>query len=374
MLGTINAAYASKQPHILENNMPHLFDPITIKGITLRNRIGLSPMCMYSYTDGFSNDWQLIHLGARAAGGAGLIISEATAVEACGRITHHDLGIWSDEHIEALARMTRVVRENGAVAGIQIAHAGRKASTQRPWDGGKLIPSDEPFGWQVVGPSPVAYKDGYGLPHELNINEIRTVQESFKAAAGRALAAGFEWLELHAAHGYLIHSFYSPISNQRVDEYGGSFENRIRFMLETVRAVRSVWPERLPLTARISGTDWVAGGWSVDESIELACRLKVEGLDLIDCSSGGSAANAVIPVGPGYQVPISEAIRRGAEIATAAVGLITSAAQANEIICNGRADIVLLGREMLRNPYWVLQAAQTLKQPAPIPVQYLRAF
>ena len=354
--------------------MPHLFDLLTIKEITLRNRIGVSPMCMYSYTDGFSNDWQVIHLGARAAGGAGLVIAEATAVEARGRITPHDLGIWSDEHVEALARMTRVVRENGAVAGIQIAHAGRKASTQRPWDGGKLIPPDAPLGWQVIGPSPVAYNEGYGLPHELNINEIRTVQESFKAAARRALAAGFEWLELHAAHGYLIHSFYSPISNLRADEYGSSFENRIRFMLETVRAVRSVWPERLPLTARISGTDWVEGGWSVDESIELARRLKVEGLDLIDCSSGGGASQAKIPVGAGYQVPISEAIRRGAEIATAAVGLITSPAQADEIIRNGRADIVLLGREMLRDPYWALHAAQALKQPAPIPAQYLRAF
>ncbi|HAE59874.1 MAG TPA: oxidoreductase [Anaerolineae bacterium] len=354
--------------------MPHLFDPITIKGITLRNRIGVSPMCMYSYTDGFSNDWQIIHLGARAAGGAGLVIAEATAVEARGRITPHDLGIWSDEHIEALARMTCVVRGNGAVAGIQIAHAGRKASTQRPWDGGKLIPSDEPFGWQVVGPSPVAYNEGYGLPHELNINEIRAVQESFKSAARRALAAGFEWLELHAAHGYLIHSFYSPISNQRRDDYGGSFENRIRFMLETVRAVRFVWPEHLPLTARISGTDWVEGGWTVDESIELARRLKAEGLDLIDCSSGGGAAQAKIPVGAGYQVPISEAVRRGADIATAAVGMITSAAQADEIIRNGRADVVLLGREMLRDPYWALHAAQALKQPAPIPAQYLRAF
>lgn len=354
--------------------MPHLFDPITIKGITLRNRIGVSPMCMYSYTDGFSNDWQIIHLGARAAGGAGLVIAEATAVEARGRITPHDLGIWSDEHIEALARMTRVVRENGAVAGIQIAHAGRKASTQRPWDGGKLIPPDAPFGWQVVGPSPVAYNEAYGLPHELNLSEIRAVQESFQAAARRALAAGFEWLELHAAHGYLIHSFYSPVSNQRADDYGGSFENRIRFMLETVRAVRSVWPERLPLTARISGTDWVEGGWTVDESIELARRLKVEGLDLIDCSSGGGASQAKIPVGAGYQVPISEAVRRGAEIATAAVGLITSPAQADEIIRNGRADVVLLGREMLRDPYWALHAAQALKQPAPIPAQYLRAF
>jgi 2,4-dienoyl-CoA reductase-like NADH-dependent reductase (Old Yellow Enzyme family) len=280
--------------------MPHLFDPISIKGITLRNRIGVSPMCMYSYTDGFSNDWQVIHLGARAAGGAGLIISEATAVEARGRITAHDVGIWSDAHIEPLARVTRVVKENGAVPGIQIAHAGNKASSRRPWDSGKPLSPNDPPVWQVVGPSPIAFSADYGVAHELSIPEIHEVQDSFRIAAQRALAAGFEWLEIHAAHGYLLHSFYSSFSNHRTDEYGGSFENRIRFLLETVRVIRPVWPDHLPLTVRISGSDWVEGGWIVDESVELARRLKAEGVDLIDCSSGGISPNAKVPVGAGY--------------------------------------------------------------------------
>ncbi len=292
--------------------MPHLFEPLTIRGITLRNRIGVSPMCMYSYTDGFSNDWQVIHLGARAIGGAGLIIAEATAVEARGRITPFDVGIWSDEHIAPLERVTRVIKENGAVAGIQIAHAGRKASSDQPWETGKPIPPDQPLGWQGVAPSPLAFNEEYTLPHELSLEEIQAVQQNFRAAAQRALAAGFEWLEIHAAHGYLIHSFYSPLSNQRTDAYGGSFENRIRFLLETVRAVRPVWPEHLPLTVRISGTDWTEGGWTVEESVELARRLKQEGVDLVDCSSGGNVAGAKLPTGPGYQVPISEAVRQGA--------------------------------------------------------------
>jgi 2,4-dienoyl-CoA reductase-like NADH-dependent reductase (Old Yellow Enzyme family) len=355
--------------------MPHLFDPITVRGLTLRNRIGVPPMCMYSYNSGFSNDWQVIHLGARAAGGAGLIIAEATAVEARGRITPHDVGIWCDAHIEPLQRVTRVIKENGAVAGIQIAHAGRKASCNRPWDNnGKPILPDQPGGWQGAAPSPLAFNSDFAVPHQLSVSEIHATQDAFRAAAQRACSAGFEWLELHAAHGYLIHSFYSPLSNQRDDEYGGSFDNRIRFLLETVRAVRPVWPESLPLTVRISATDWVEGGWTLEESVELARRLKAEGVDLIDCSSGGGAAQARVPVGPGYQVPLSEAIRRGADIATAAVGLITAPAQADEIIRNGRADLVLLGREMLRDPYWALHAAQVLKQPAPVPPQYLRSF
>jgi len=354
--------------------MPHLFEPLTIRGITLRNRIGVSPMCMYSYSDGLSNDWQVIHLGARAAGGAGLVIAEATAVEADGRITPYDAGLWSDEQIEPLARVTRAVKENGAVAGIQIAHAGRKAASKRPWNAGKAGQPDVPSGWQVVGPSPIAFSEDYGLPHELSVSEIHDVQGAFRSAAQRALAAGFEWLELHAAHGYLLHSFYSPLSNRRTDEYGGSFENRIRFLLETIRAIRPVWPERLPLTTRISGTDWLEGGWSVAESVELARRLKAEGVDLIDCSSGGNASQASVPVGAGYQVPISESVRHGADILTAAVGLITTPAQADEIIRNSRADVVLLGREMLRDPYWALHAAQVLKQPIPVPVQYQRAF
>lgn len=355
--------------------MAHLFEPVTIRGITLRNRIGVSPMCMYSYTDGISNDWQVIHQGARAVGGAGLVISEATAVESRGRITPYDVGIWSDAHIEPLARVTRVVKENGAVAGIQIAHAGRKASSNRPWvDCGKPILPDEPLGWQGVGPSPIAYSEEYAVPQELSVAEIHAIQQSFRDGAKRALAVGYEWLEIHAAHGYLIHSFYSPISNKRTDEYGGSFENRIRFLLETVRAIRPVWPEHLPLTVRISGTDWTEGGWTVEESIELAKRLKAEGIDLVDCSSGGGVSHAKVPVGPGYQVPISEAVRKGADILTAAVGLITAPEQADEIIRNGRADLVLLGREILRDPYWPLHAAQVLKQPVPVPSQYLRAF
>jgi 2,4-dienoyl-CoA reductase-like NADH-dependent reductase (Old Yellow Enzyme family) len=308
--------------------MPHLFEPITIKGITLRNRIGVPPMCMYSYENGMSNDWQVIHLGARAAGGAGLIIAEATAVEPRGRITPYDMGIWTDAHIEPLERVTRVIKNNGAVAGIQIAHAGRKASTNRPWvNGGKPILPDQPEGWQVVGPSPIPYNEEHSIPHELSIDEIHAIQNLFREGAVRALAAGFEWLEIHAAHGYLIHNFYSPISNHRTDKYGGSFENRIRFFVETVRAIRPVWPEHLPLTARISGTDWIEGGWTVEESVELARILKSEGLDLIDCSSGGGVSHAKVPVGPGYQVPISEALRRTG-ILTAAVGLITAPEQA----------------------------------------------
>jgi 2,4-dienoyl-CoA reductase-like NADH-dependent reductase (Old Yellow Enzyme family) len=354
--------------------MPALFDPLTVRGVTLRNRIGVSPMCQYSYKDGCSNDWQLAHLGARAVGGAGLILTEATAVEPRGRITPDDLGIWSDAHVDPLARVTRFIKEQGAIAGIQIAHAGRKASTNRAWDGGKPIPPDNPRGWQVVGPSAVPFAEGHQTPHELNKTEIREVQDAFRAAALRALAAGFEWLEIHGAHGYLIHSFYSPLSNRRSDEYGGSFENRIRFLLETVRAVRPVWPERLPLTVRISGTDWAEGGWRVEEAVQLAVRLKAEGINLIDCSAGGNVADARVPVGASYQVPISEAIRRGADVLTATVGLITEPMQADEIIRNNRADVVLLGREMLRDPYWALHAAQSLKQPAPVPAQYLRAF
>ncbi|MEI7845436.1 MAG: NADH:flavin oxidoreductase/NADH oxidase [Chloroflexota bacterium] len=354
--------------------MPHLFEPFTIRGITLRNRIGVSPMCMYSYTDGFSNDWQVIHLGARAAGGAGLILTEATAVEARGRITPYDVGIWSDEQVEPLKRVTRAIKDNGAVPGIQLAHAGRKASTGRPWENSKPILPDQPLGWQVVGPSSIAFNEGSCVPHELSLDEIQMVQEAFCAGTRRALAAGFEWLEIHAAHGYLIHSFYSPISNQRTDAYGGSFENRIRFLMETVRKIRPIWPEHLPLTVRISGTDWLPGGWTLDESVELCRRLKQEGIDLVDCSSAGTALQANVPVGAGYQVPISEAVRHGAEILTAAVGLIKAPEQADEIIRNGRADVVLVGREMLRDPYWALHAAQTLKQPAPIPVQYLRGF
>jgi 2,4-dienoyl-CoA reductase-like NADH-dependent reductase (Old Yellow Enzyme family) len=354
--------------------MPHLFEPLTIRGITLRNRIGVSPMCMYSYTDGFSNDWQVTHLGARAAGGAGLIIAEATAVEARGRISAHDAGIWSDAHIEPLKRVTRVLKNNGAVPGIQIAHAGRKAGSKRAWDSEKDLLPNESETWQGIGPSPIRFNEDYAVPHEMSLEDIREIQGAFKAGVQRALAAGFEWLEIHAAHGYLIHNFYSPLSNQRTDEYGGSFDNRLRFLMEIIRSTRAVWPENLPLTVRISGTDWMEGGWSVEDSVELAKRLKSAGVDLIDCSSGGNIAQARIPVGAGYQVPISEAVRSGANIPTAAVGMITAPFQADQIIRNGQADLVLLGREMLRNPYWALHAARALNQPAPVPPQYLRAF
>ncbi len=354
--------------------MASLFDPLTIKSIILRNRIGVSPMCQYSYTDGFSNDWQLVHVGALAAGGAGLIIVEATAVEACGRISPNDLGIWSDEHVEPLRRVTRFIKEQGAVAGIQIAHAGRKACTIRPWDGGKPVPASDPNWWKPVGASALAFSEEHQIPHELSIEEIKRIQTLFVQAAERALDAGFEWLEIHAAHGYLLHSFYSPISNHRTDEYGGSFDNRIRFLMETVHAVQGVWPGSLPLTVRISGTDWVEGGWRIEDSVELAKKLKAAGIDLVDCSSGGNAIGAKPPLGPGYQVPISEAVRNQAGIATATVGLITEAKHADEIIRSGQADVVLLGRELLRDPHWPLRAARELGATPTVPPQYLRAY
>ena len=354
--------------------MPTLFDPLTIKSVTLRNRIGVSPMCQYSYKDGFSNDWQLVHLGARAAGGAGLIIAEATAVEPRGRITPFDAGIWSDSHVEPLARVARFIKEQGAVPGIQIAHAGRKGSTEAPWRGGKPVPEGDPLWYAVVGASPIPFAEGYQTPHELSIEEIKGIQNAFVHGAERACAAGFEWLELHAAHGYLLQSFCSPLSNQRTDAYGGSFENRTRFLLETVAVVQKVWPDDLPLTVRISGTEWAEGGWGIEDSVKLATLLKQAGVDLVDCSSGGNLAHVKIPFSPGYQVPIASAVREGAGIAMAAVGLITEPQQADDIIRNGQADIVLLGREMLRNPYWALHAAKVLGMPGPVPPQYLRAY
>ncbi len=354
--------------------MTTLFDPLTIRSITLRNRIGVSPMCQYSYTDGFSNDWQLVHLGARATGGAGLVIAEATAVEARGRITPYDVGIWDDAHVAPLKRVTDFIKSQGAVAGIQIAHAGRKACTDKPWVGGNPIPASDDRFWQSVAPSSLPYSSEHQTPHELTKEEIKEIQAKFVSAARRALDAGFQWLELHAAHGYLIHELYSPLSNHRTDEYGGSFENRIRFMTETLAAIQTVWPKGLPLTTRISGTDWSEGGWSVQESVELAIILKKMGVDLIDCSSGGNVADAKVPVGAGYQVPISETVRREASMATATVGMITTPQHADEIIRNGRADIVLLGREFLRDAYWPLHAAKTLGVDFKAPSQYLRAF
>jgi len=356
--------------------MSHLFEPLTIKSITLRNRIGVSPMCMYSSEDGVATDWHLVHLGARATGGAGLIIAEASAVSPEGRISPGDAGIWADKQVEPLARITRFIKAHGGVAGIQIAHAGRKASASRPWEGGGHL-ADDAGGWPVVGPSAVAFGGNLDkVPHALTAEEIKGVQADFVAAAKRSLNAGYEWLEVHAAHGYLLHQFLSPLSNARVDEYGGLFENRIRFLMETVRAVRAVWPEKLPLTVRLSCTDWVAGGWNIEESVELAKRLKTEGVDLIDCSTGGGAHGAKIPTGPGYQVKFAERIKREAGIATAAVGMITEPAQADEIVRSGQADVVLFARESLRDPNWPLHAAKALGRTGAVnpPIQYARAF
>jgi 2,4-dienoyl-CoA reductase-like NADH-dependent reductase (Old Yellow Enzyme family) len=354
----------------------HLFTPLKVKSITLRNRIGVSPMCQYSSDDGVANDWHLVHLGARAAGGAGLVIAEATAVSPEGRITPGCAGLWADKHIEPLARINRFVKGQGAVPAIQLAHAGRKASAARPWDGDAHL-ADAAGGWPTIAPSALAFGGGLGkTPRAMEDADIARVRQDFVAAAQRALTAGYEWLELHAAHGYLGHEFLSPLTNQRQDDYGGSFDNRVRFLLETTRAVRAVWPERLPLGVRLSCTDWVPGGWDLDQSVELARRLKDEGVDLIDCSSGGLVPDARIPVGPGFQVPLAERIRREAGIATAAVGMITAPAHADEIIRNGRADLALLARELLRDAEWPLRAARLLGRTTALepPPQYARAW
>lgn len=353
--------------------MPHLFDELKIRSITLRNRIGVSPMCQYSCEDGKATDWHLVHLGSRAVGGAGLVIAEATAVETRGRISPNDAGIWSDEHIPMLARITSFIKAQGAIAAIQLAHAGRKASAARPWEGDHSL-ADDQGGWETIGPSSLEF--GAKLtrkPKEMTQEDIIKVREAFCASAERAEKAGYQWLELHFAHGYLVHSFLSPLSNKRTDNYGGSFENRTRIALEITRAVRAVWPEKFPLAVRLSCSDWVEGGWTIEESVELSSLLKREGVDLIDCSSGfGSPDYQKYPFGAGFQVPFSERIRKEAAIATATVGFITSAAQADEIIRNGRADIVLLAREMLRNPYWPVEAAKALNKEKrlKLPIQY----
>jgi 2,4-dienoyl-CoA reductase-like NADH-dependent reductase (Old Yellow Enzyme family) len=354
-------------------DIPALFTPISFRGVELRNRVAVSPMCQYSSEDGFANDWHLVHLGSRAVGRAGLVITEAAAVEPRGRISPNDLGIWKDEHIPALARIARFVADQGSVAGIQIAHAGRKASTARLWDGGQVVPPDK-GGWVPVAPSPVPFNPAEPAPEELSISGIRAIVSEFAAAARRAIAAEFRVVEIHAAHGYLLHEFLSPLSNRRTDEYGGSFENRIRMCCEVAAAVRQVWPERYPVFVRVSATDWAEGGWDVDECVALAVRLKGLGVDLIDCSSGGLVPGAKIPLGPGYQVSFAERIRREAGIATGAVGLITDPAQAEELIAKGKADLVLLARELLRRPYWPMHAARRLGYKLKGPVQYLRAF
>ena len=352
---------------------PNLFTPFTLRSLTLRNRIAVSPMCQYSAHDGFVSDWHLVHLGSRAVGGAGMVIMEATAVEARGRISPADTGIWKDEHVEGLARIARFLREQGAVAAVQLAHAGRKASTRKPWEGHGVVPASE-GGWQTVAPSALPFTPGDPAPSELTVAEIRAVVEAFRDGAVRALAAGFEAVEIHGAHGYLIHQFLSPLSNCRTDSYGGSFENRIRLALEVVEAVRSAWPEALPLLLRISATDWVPGGWDPGQSVELARRVKPLGVDLIDCSSGGASPDQKIQLGPGYQVPFAERIRREGGIPTGAVGLIVTPEQAGEVVRNEQADLVLLAREFLRDPYFPLHAAKALGAEFDAPVQYKRAF
>jgi 2,4-dienoyl-CoA reductase-like NADH-dependent reductase (Old Yellow Enzyme family) len=350
-----------------------LFSPLTLRGITLKNRIAVSPMCEYSSIDGFANDWHLVHLGSRAVGGAALVITEATAVVPEGRISPTDLGIWKDEHIVELARITKFVREHGSVAGIQLAHAGRKASTAAPWDGGKSLSVAE-GGWNpIYGPSAIAFSDDYQTPAALELSGIQDIISAFANAARRALDAGFEVIELHGAHGYLVNEFLSPLSNTRTDQYGGSFENRTRLLREIVEAVRSQWPERLPLFVRISATEWTEGGWDVEQSVELARMVAPLGVDLIDCSSGGNVAKVRIPLEPGYQVPLAERVRRDSGVATAAVGLITTASQADEIVRAGQADLIMLAREELRDPYFPLHAAKALGADTEWPKQYLRA-
>lgn len=355
--------------------MSLLLEPYTLRQLTFLNRIAVSPMCQYSSVDGLANDWHLVHLGSRAVGGAGLIFTEATAVTADGRITAQDLGLWNDQQIEPLQRITRFIRAQGAVAGIQLAHAGRKASTWRPWLGKQgSVRVEEEGGWVPVGPSPIAFDPRHTVPTQLDERQIQDVIQAFADAAKRALEAGFSVVEVHAAHGYLLHQFLSPLSNQRRDQYGGSFENRIRLVLQVTEAVREVWPQELPLFVRVSATDWVEDGWNPDETVELARRLKALGVDLIDVSSGGTSANAEIPVGPGYQTRFAESIRKASGIATGTVGMITEPAQAEHILRTGQADLILLARELLRDPYWPLHADDDLGgKQATWPAQYQRA-
>jgi 2,4-dienoyl-CoA reductase-like NADH-dependent reductase (Old Yellow Enzyme family) len=352
--------------------MPHLLNELRLRDVVFPNRIGVSPMCQYSYENGLSNEWQFVHLGTRAVGGAGLVFTEAAAVTPEGRISPEDLGVWSEAHFEPLERITRFIDAQGSIAGVQLAHAGRKASTYRPWSGRGAV-SEAKGGWKPIAPSEIGFSETYSTPREMTVNDIQGVRKAFAAAAERAYRAGFRVVEIHAAHGYLMHEFLSPLSNRRSDNYGGPFENRTRFLRETVEAVRKVLPERCPLFVRISATDWTEGGWDIEQSVELARQLKALGTDVIDASSGGNIERAEIPVGSGYQTPFAERIRREAGIATAAVGMITSAAQADHIVRTGQADMVLLARELLRNPYWPLHAAQELGYPITWPPQYLRA-
>ena len=351
--------------------MSSLFSVFSLRGVEFRNRVFVSPMCQYSSSDGLPNDWHMVHLGSRAVGGAGLVCVEATGVSPEGRISPGDTGLWSDAHARAFAPIAAFIKSQGARAAIQLAHAGRKASTDVPWRGGKPL-SESEGGWQTLAPSAVSFGD-WPAPKEMTREDIEAVVRQFVDSARLALEAGFEVVELHMAHGYLLHEFLSPLSNRREDEFGGSLENRARFPLLITEAVREVWPERLPLFARISATDWVEGGWDVEQSVRLSRWLKERGVDLVDCSSGGLVPGARIAVAPGYQVPFAETIRREAGVATGAVGLITEPVQAEEIVASGKADAVLLARAVLRDPYWPLRAAKQLGAQAPWPVQYGRA-
>jgi 2,4-dienoyl-CoA reductase-like NADH-dependent reductase (Old Yellow Enzyme family) len=352
--------------------MSMLFSPLTLKTITFRNRIFVSPMCQYSSHDGLPTDWHLVHLGSRAVGGAGLVMVEATAVSPEGRISHDDSGIWSDAHAEAFAPITRFIREQGSIPGIQLAHAGRKGSCSLPWLGSGPL-GLEACGWQPLAPSAVPFDVGHPVPRALTLDELDEIEAQFRTATRRAHGAGFQTVELHMAHGYLLHEFLSPLVNRREDSYGGTLENRVRFPLRVARAVREEWPADLPLFVRISATDWVAGGWDTVQSVLLSRQLKEIGVDLIDCSSGFAVPDEPVPFGPGFQVPFAARVRAEAGIATGAVGCITEPAQAEQIIATGQADVVLLGRQMLRDPYWPLHAATALHADAVWPNQYLRA-
>ncbi len=351
--------------------MPKLFSALTLRDLTLRNRVFVSPMCQYSSEDGMPTDWHLVHLGSRAIGGAGMVMMEATGVSPEGRISPWDMGIWSDAHARAMQPITRFIREHGSAPAIQLAHAGRKASTDRPWLGGGPVPPSQ-GGWQPVAPSPIPFDEKSPVPREMTRADIDQVVADFTAAARRSLDAGFEAVEIHMAHGYLLHEFLSPLSNHRKDDYGGTLSNRMRLPLRVAQAVREAWPARWPVFARLSCTDWVDGGWDLPQSIELSRQLKDAGIDLIDCSSGALVPHARIPLAPGYQVPFAEAIRKEAGIATGAVGMITKPAQAEVIVATGQADCVLIARAMLHDPYWALHAAEELDADAEWPVQYLR--
>lgn len=352
--------------------MPHLFTPLKLRNITLANRIGIPPMCQYSAFEGMAADWHFVHYGSRAVGGAALMIVEATAIVPEGRISPGDLGLWADRHIEPLARIARFAEDQGCVAAVQLAHAGRKASVGLGWQAQRTLNPEE-GGWPTVAPSPIAFGEGYAPPQALDEAGIATVVAAFVAATRRARAAGFKVVEIHAAHGYLLHQFLSPLSNHRTDQYGGSFDNRTRLVREVVAAVRAEWPAELPLLIRLSATDWVDGGWNADETVALCGQLKQLGIDLVDVSTAGLVPTATIPVGPGFQTEFAERIRKETGLPTAAVGLITSPAQADHIVRSGQADLVLLGREILRNPYWPHVAAHELGQKTPWPNQYLRA-